>query len=460
MRHESAPPLPPRLRFGAGLCQMTGSGIRVSVPSHRAGTVALRASCGVGVGASLFLAAASARAQEGLRILLANQVATEARTGQLSPQPYTFKVDDFSLLASSLFSLELNDNINASRSEPLADAIVAPGIGIAARYPITPRNLLTLDVTLAYRKYLRQDNYSTWTVNSVSGLGFDIWWGDFWFNVHDRPQYSQYTFPDASVAETGKTSTFDNDIGIGAQWNLNDLVLNLGYDHLNTTALYSEGDYLNRATEVVSARGALRVHPRFTVGTEATVSFTRYDQILLNDYQTYSLGLFGDWQPHSALRLQPRVGYTLYQFDQTSPSLGATDTSTWYLDLTGTHQITDALSVYLSSGHELRVGLQSELIEDWYARPGAIWALQRKVTVRGSASYEQGNQTFVGQTVGALGNFNERYDWLGTDLGVDYRPVENLTVSLDYRLGLRGSNLDDRNYAQNSVILALLYRFK
>jgi hypothetical protein len=134
------------------------------------------------------------------------------------------------------------------------------------------------------------------------------------------------------------------------------------------------------------------VHPRITTGIEATASWTSYDQTVLNDNTSYSTGVYADWQPGSYFRVQPRAGYTIYQFQQTSQTIQTADYDGWYVDLTVTHAPTESVSYYVSAGHEIRLGIQSDLNDVWYFRPGINWGIIKNTKLHTALFYEHGKQ--------------------------------------------------------------------
>jgi hypothetical protein len=96
------------------------------------------------------------------------------------------------------------------------------------------------------------------------------------------------------------------------------------------------------------------------------------------------------------------------------------------------------------------------LIEDTYARWNGNWGIFEDVTVTTSLSYEHGEQ----QADTASGSLSETYDWFGGGVGASYAVTEAATVSLNYRLTLRASDLSSREYTQNLVQLQLTYRLQ
>src|ERR1019366_4441712 len=129
--------------------------------------------------------------------------------------------------------IDWNDNINLVRTNALQDYIVRPTLGLGMSYPLTQHNLLRFDVTFGYQDYLEHSQYSTWYIQSGSALSFDIFIKDFRINLHDRFSYVQESSQQAAVANTGTYGTSQNTLGFNATWDLEDVTLNLGYDHQN-----------------------------------------------------------------------------------------------------------------------------------------------------------------------------------------------------------------------------------
>jgi len=166
-----------------------------------------------------------------------------------------------------------------------------------------------------------------------------------------------------------------------------------------------------------------------------------------------SSGIYGDWRPGSYFSVQPHFGYTIFKSSQTSSSVQGGDLSSWYANLTLTHQITDFLSYSLSAGHEIRAGVQSDAIEDSYVRPNINWNVIKDVTLQTSFSYEHGT-VGGGQQASLL---EKSYDWYGGGLSLAYSPMKEVRLSLNYRLTLRSSNVPSREYTQNMVGLQIAY---
>jgi hypothetical protein len=399
-----------------------------------------------------FLLCFSASAQEALRSSLAGQAAAAARQRQQETGSYSFKSGDFRMLVTPSLELDWNDNINLSRTDPEQDFILKPLVRFDAKYPITAQNLLRFNVGVGYDIYLEHSQYSTFRLDPGSEISFDVSVKDFLINLHDRFQYTQDPGTEAAVGVGARYGGLQNTAGLSANWDLGNVVLTLGYDHFNFISSSSHYEYLNRASELPLFRAGLQLHPRLTAGVEASGSFNAYDQHVLNDSVGYSSGVYAEWRPGEHFQVRPRFGYTSYFFSQTSLVYPAVDQSGWYADLTATHQLTQTISYSFSAGRELRLGIDADMIEDWYLRLSGTWKFIKNLSFSPGLSYEHGTQ--------GTGGFAQTYDWFGATLGLAYPITRTITAGLNYRLTLRSTDIASGGYTQNLVGLQVTYRPK
>ena len=392
-------------------------------------------------------------AQDALQNSMAGDAAAEARAVHPESMPYTFRSGDFRVLVTPSLTLDWNDNINLSKTDPLQDFILFPALGLNMTYPLTERNLLQLNVKFGYKDYLEHSQYSAWYVQSGSALSYDIYVKDFWINLHDRFSYVQDPGQQAAVANTGTYGTAQNTAGFNTTWDLEDVIMSLGYDHQDYWSTTPQFSYTDRASELVVGRGGLKFHPTVTAGAEGTVAYNAYDQPVLNNNMAYSAGVYADWRPGLDFHFQPRFGYMLYQFQQTSLTIPASNQGGWYLDLTVAHELSDVVSYSLSAGHETTLGVYGDTIEDWYIRPAVNLKIMRDLTLSTSFSYQNGSQALQ-TTPGAP---TENYDWFTWGLRLSRPLMRHLALSLNYSLSFRTSNEAYRGYTQNLVGLTLTY---
>lgn len=404
----------------------------------------------------LMLGAGGACGQDALRHSIAGEAAYASRRVRLEGVPYTYKTGDFRLLVTPSVSLDWNDNVHLSDERKRDDFILRPDLNLSASYPLTQRNLLTLDIGVGYRHYFSESELSRWYVRSGSLVSFDIFVGDFLFNLHDRFSYTQDAALQPEIANTGDRGEFQNIAGLSATWDLRDLTLNGSYDHMNVISTESTFEQRDRSTEMLVARAGFKLHPELLAGLETSAAFTTYDKKLLNDNQAYSVGIYGDYHPSRYFSVTPRAGYSYYAFDQTSTVMPAEDMDSWYADLTLRHAPTEVLTYTLSIGRELRMGVETDAIESTYFRPSANWGIFKHVSVNTGLSYEHGEES--GGSLRGGTTEGETYDHLSANVGLGYSPWKRVNVGLSYRFTLRESDEESREYTQNMVSLTLTYR--
>lgn len=406
------------------------------------------------VSAISILSANQMNGQDALQNLAALDTARDVRREQLASPNYTFKSGDFRLLVTPSLGLEWNDNIRLSSTDKESDFILKPFVNFDMTYPITQVNLLTLNLGLGYDYYFDHHDENAWRLLSGSVLSFDMFIKDFVINFHDRISYSRDSSQEPAVANTSDFANLENTVGVLTSWNLNKGSVSLGYDHQNIVSPEAEFDSQDHASEIFLSRGSYLVHPQVQSGLEGTVSFTRYDQPVLNDNTAYSIGPFVSWQPGKALRVTARGGYSYYDFQQTSTSIQTANLSTYYLDFTVTHDATDVFSYSFSAGRNAELGISSDVIEKWYVQPAITWRCFKNISLNTGLSFEHGDEG-VGDISGGE---TQTYDWLSGTIGLHWPFMKRLSLGLSYRITYRESNLPDQGYTQNVIGLTLTYR--
>src|SRR5436309_3311767 len=224
------------------------------------------------------LAAAGVYAQDAIRPSLAGQEASEARQEDVSRIPYNLLLGPMRVRVGATVGAEYNDNINYAEVNTQDDFIITPSLSLDAIWPITQLNTLRLDLGIGYSFYLDHSNYNTNTILIApkSQIAFDIFVGDFRINIHDRMQLQQDPIQEGALSNVAKYGRFENTAGISVLWDLNKLLLTVGYDHYNFVSTTSTFDYLDRNAEIVYGSAAFIVTPTITVGPEANAVWSRY----------------------------------------------------------------------------------------------------------------------------------------------------------------------------------------
>ena len=284
---------------------------------------------------SMLVATAGVYAQDAVRPSLAGQEASDAREQDVSRIPYNLLLGPVRFRVGATVGVEYNDNINYAddgtavipnpigpgfitiRSNSQDDVIVTPNLTLDAIWPVTQLNTLRLDLGIGYAFYLDHSKNDTdyILVAPKSQIAFDIFVSDFRINIHDRMQLQQDPIQEGALSDVVNYGRFENTAGLSVLWDLNKLLLQVGYDHYNFVSTTNRFDYLNRNSEIVQGSAAFIVNPTITVGAEGNAVFTRYDQSVLSDNKDYSVGGFVELALTNNLKVRAAGGYQWIDFD-------------------------------------------------------------------------------------------------------------------------------------------------
>src|SRR2546430_484102 len=278
---------------------------------------------------SMLVATAGVYAQDAVRPSLAGQEASDAREQDVSRIPYNLLLGPVRFRVGATVGVEYNDNINYAddgtavipnptgpgfitiRSNSQDDVIVTPNLTLDMIWPVTQLNTLRLDLGIGYSFYLDHSNYNTdyILIAPKSQIAFDIFVGDFRINIHDRAQVQQDPIQEGALSGVRDYGRFENTAGVSVLWDLNKVLLQVGYDHYNFISTTNAFDYLNRNSEMVQGSLAFIATPTLTIGAEGNAVFTRFDQSVLNDNEDYSVGGFIEAQLTNNLKVRAAGGY-------------------------------------------------------------------------------------------------------------------------------------------------------
>ena len=130
---------------------------------------------------------------------------------------------------------EYNDNIRYSENNEQDDFIISPALSLDAIWPVTQLNTLRLDLGISYAFYLDHphDDTNGILIAPKSQIAFDIFVGDFRINIHDRMQLQQDPIAEGALSNVANYGRFENTAGVSVLWDLNKILLQVGYDHYN-----------------------------------------------------------------------------------------------------------------------------------------------------------------------------------------------------------------------------------
>src|SRR6266576_3087861 len=352
---------------------------------------------------SMLVATAGVYAQDAVRPSLAGQEASDAREQDVSRIPYNLLLGPVRFRVGATVGVEYNDHINYAddgtavipnpigpgfitiSAHPQDDVIVTPNLTLDMIWPITQLNTLRLDLGIGYSFYLDHSKYNTDTILIApkSQIAFDIFVGDFRINIHDRMQLQQDPIQEGALSNVVNYGRFENTAGLSVLWDLNKLLLQVGYDHYNFVSTTNTFDYLNRNSEIVQGSASFIVNPTITVGAEGNAVFTRYDQSVLSDNKDYSVGGFVELALTNNLKVRAAGGYQWIDFDQNFVTFffvpfainfpDHKNSADYYANILISHRFNAQISQTLSAGHETQLGVESNYITLNYIRHAVTW---------------------------------------------------------------------------------------
>src|SRR4029077_1035642 len=212
------------------------------------------------------LANASSYAQDAVRPSLAGQDAYDARQEDVSRIPYNLLLGPVRFRVGATVGVEYNDNINYAEVNTEDDVIVTPSLTLDMLWPVTQLNTLRLDLGIGYSFYLDHSSNDTDAILIApkSQLAFDIFVGDFRINIHDKFQLQQDPVQEGALSNVTTYGRFENTAGVSVLWDLNKLLLQVGYDHYNYISTTNAFDYLDHSSEIVYGSAAYIVNPTIT----------------------------------------------------------------------------------------------------------------------------------------------------------------------------------------------------
>jgi hypothetical protein len=399
------------------------------------------------------------RAQDAVRPSLAGEAAAEARRQDIDRIPYNLMLGPVRFRLSATVGVEYNDNINFAEKDTEDDVIIRPNVDVDAIWPLTQLNTLHLDLGLGYAFYLdhSENNTNAILIAPKSQIGLDVFVGDFRINVHDRMQLQQDPIQEPALSGVANFGRFENTAGVGVLWDLNKALVTFGYDHYTYVSTTSAFDYLNRNAEELSAAIEALVSSTTGVGIEGNAVFTHYDQHVLNDSDTYSVGAFVESQLTNNLKVRAAGGYQQINFDRNADNFFGVlvpdqkDLNDFYANILIGHRLNPIFSHSLSAGHESQLGVNSNFITLNYVRYTTTWNLIRRTLLSTEFFFEDADESG--------GFIDEHFQRFGGAITLGYQLTPHVTLGLRYQGTSKDSDVALRDYTQNRVSLDGTYSF-
>jgi hypothetical protein len=393
------------------------------------------------------------RGQEALRISMAGDLAAEAqKQAESSIGYYNLLLGPLAWQFSSGLGVFYDDNVRAQSQNPKSDCIVRPSVNAQMHWPVTQLNSLNLSVSAGYSTYLQHSDLNQFYVDPGSGLSFNIYVGDVVVNLHDRLSITESAYQNQSANGNTIYASLQNTAGANALWDLNQLVLTLGYDHGNYMALNSSRGQPDAASENFSLNAGLRLAPEFLTGVEAGGGLVHYSgsTIVAPDAKQWNVGAFCIATISEYLNARLDAGYTMFLPDTTSANYSSGASSGFYLDLVVTHQVNRFFNYSLSAGRSIDLQYNGQPYDRYTVRCQPNWSFLKNYSISTPLWWEHGTQIYFQSAT---------YDQYGAGISLGRRITAKLSGNLSFQFIQENSNQPRLNYTVHIVGLNLTYQF-
>jgi len=399
---------------------------------------------------------------------LAGESAAEALKKSIEAESYNQLYGPVRVRTSASLGINYTDNVFYS-NQPKEDMMIRPEVTLAALWPITELNTLNLSLGLSYEWYLnnRVLNADAPLVNPGSELAFNIFVGDFRIQLHERFSYQESLFINTATGDNSQFFNFNNvgtfkrldDMtGFLVTWDLNKVLLSAGYDHEIFSSSTGSFEYLNRASEWLTASAGYFLGDHVQTGLEGRASFHDYNQeAVLNDNWRARIGPFVEAEFPQKITLRAGAGYDAARYDVDAPPgilLGGTnapgDYDSYYA-YARIRQETRLFSHSLEAGHETVLGDNANNMRTTYARYSISSPIVAHVSLGANVSVN------VGEEFG--GAFEEHFTYYDAGFQVEYQLAKYWRTDLSYGFRLKQSDLPQRDYHRNQVTLDVVWSF-
>jgi hypothetical protein len=395
--------------------------------------------------------------QEALRQSLAGEEVTRAQQNAAATIGYyNLLLGETALRFSTGLGVQYNDNIHLQNDHPQGDFIFTPNLNTQIHSPLTENNSLDISLGAGYSAYVNNPDLDQFNITPGSGIAFNIFIGDFAINLHDRVSITENGYQNPTVNGNGNNASLVNAAGTDVAWDLNQVVLNAVYNHVNYVSLGSSQSAPNSASDNLSLNAGVRVRPEIIVGVEGGGSQIDYDQSSQNtspNTKQWSVGGFGRLQISEYLNAQLDAGYTALTPESTSTNLVTSDTSGFYFDFSLSHRLNQFLNYSLSAGRSQDLQAYGQPYSTYFVRLTPNWNFIKNYQFSTPVWWVQGTQIFN------QANTSNTYDQYGAGFNIGRPITQKLSSSLSYQFIKETSGQANLNYIVNIISLNFSYQF-
>ncbi len=361
-------------------------------------------------------------------------------------------------------SVEYNDNITRSSTDPIDDVISTTLLSITANYQITRNNALTLNTTLGFDHYFNHPEVAPYGGDFVlnvlpgSSIAFDMKVGPVDFVIYDRMSVRPATQNDFALDPTEVFGVFQNDAGIAAQWAVNsDINLSLNFMRSDAISMEDEANIFDRQTNSIHGSLAWSPHQTWTLGVEGGASWVSYPEGFNNDGVLTNAGVFYSMPISRSTFVRVSAGVQSFDFDapdQEDVAAGVSNgdgsnLSDYYYNVSLTNQFNARISQTLSFGHESALNTTSNYVTADFVSYGVGIIAWRGSRLSLSGYYEDSEES-GGSSVEDLQQY-------GFDAYLSHQLNSRARLGFGYHYGDTSSSIIGRDYVQHAFNIDFTY---
>ena len=412
---------------------------------------------GAVVACGLVFSGPSAQAQT--RESLAGEEAAQAMKTSIAAEEYNLSAGPIRLRTEAGLRLSYTDNLFFSDADRREDFLVNPEVALRASWPVSDLNTLRLSLGLGYEWYLKNKtlNSDAPLINPDSEIMFHVFVGDFRIRLHEKFSYQESLFFNSAAGtadrffnftDVGKFSRWDNVAGLEVVWDLNDVVLSVGYDHENFVPKTSQFAYLERASEWFTASAGFRLGDKVQVGLEGQGGLHNYAQeTTLNDNWRARGGPFFEFDSEEKISLRTGGGFDTAHFDAPAADNGFED----YYAYVRIRQETRLFTHALTASREHSLGDNADTLRLAQVRYSISSPVFRHVDLGADLSVN------FAEEFG--GTYREKFNYYRAAVGIGWQFHKYWRTGLGYEYFLKDSDLPLRDFYRNRVTWYLAFAY-
>ncbi len=400
-----------------------------------------------------------AHTQEALQMSLAGDQASEfQRQANSTIGYYNLLWGPVAWRFSSGLELDYNDNVNLTSQNQEGDFIFRPNLNTQMHWPISQKNSLDVSVGAGYSLYATHSSLNQFFLNPGTGLSFNIYAGDCVINLHDRVSITEYKYQNPTAGNSGNNAQLENAVGTSLLWDLNKVVTQFGYDHLNDVSLGSSQQVPDSSSDNWFLTAGVRILPEITAGVEGGLGLVSYSQNQTTENQPdatqWNAGVFCKAQISDHISGRLDAGYTDYMPSTSSVFTNLSSTANMYFQLSASHLVNRFVNYTLSAGRSTDSSYFGQAYDYYFARLQPNWNIFKHYQLSTPLFWSKGTQLYA-----QAGTVAENYTQYGAGISIGRAITQKLSGNVGYQFVHENSAESSLNYTVNIVSLSFSYQF-